>query len=195
MVEIEAKMRVESHEAVRRALRERGAAHRSAVLETNRLFDRADGSLYRGGCGLRVRESRDEVGRCVRALVTYKGPLRIGPYKTREEIEFGVEDAARAVALLHALGFSQVLLFEKRRETWRLGEAEVVLDELPRLGPFVEVEAASESQVRAALEQLGLADRPHIRDSYVTLLIDEARRAGMATAEFRFGDAGSRTPR
>ena len=42
-------------------------------------------------------------------------------------------------SILDALGFMPAMIYEKRRETWRLGATEVVIDELP-FGLFMEIE-------------------------------------------------------
>jgi adenylate cyclase class 2 len=44
---------------------------------------------------------------------------------------------------------------ESRRETWKLGDAEIVLDEWPWLDPYVEIEGPSESTVKDAAATLG----------------------------------------
>lgn len=44
---------------------------------------------------------------------------------------------------------------ETRRETWKLGKAEVVIDEWPWLNSFVEVEADTGEAVKAAAEKMG----------------------------------------
>ncbi len=57
-IEIEAKLRVDSHDPVRDALRDCGAQYLDTVLETNRIYDRPDGSLRHRGCALRLRTAR-----------------------------------------------------------------------------------------------------------------------------------------
>ena len=42
-------------------------------------------------------------------------------------------------AILEALGFTPALVYEKRRQTWRLGKTEIVIDVLP-FGLFMEIE-------------------------------------------------------
>lgn len=45
---------------------------------------------------------------------------------------------------------------ESRRETWQLGDVEIMLDEWPWLKPYIEIEGPSEEQVRVVATQLGL---------------------------------------
>ena len=77
------------------------------------------------------------------------------------------------------------LLFEKRRESWRLDDCKVELDELPQIGTFVEIEGASEDTVQAAREKLGLGDEASITEGYASMV---SRKLGEAGArELRFG--------
>ena len=176
--EIEAKMKVETFDAVRRRLEELGARRVGKVLETNTFFDTPDGRLVREGKGLRVRDSRDmETGKH-RHVVTFKGPQGKEELKNREEIEFSVDDGEAAAALLRAIGFEMILSFEKRRETWELDDCEVVLDELPILGWFVEIEGPDESGVMNLHQKLGLSDRPLIQTAYATMLAQRLEKSG-----------------
>lgn len=73
-----------------------------------------------------------------------------------QEIEVVVSDFQKTIDLLGAAGLTFRSFQESKRETWRLGEAEVVLDEWPWLKPYIEIEAADEAAVRATAEQLDL---------------------------------------
>jgi adenylate cyclase class 2 len=188
-LEIECKIKVASHDPIRAAV-ERGGGHLIArMLEVNHMFDRPDGALRAARCGLRVREIRFvDDPHDADATITWKGPPRGGAFKSREEIEFGVADATSATALLAALGFERVLMFEKRRERWRFGDCLVELDELPFLGRFVEVEGPGEASVSGALADLKLADAERIARSYARMLDDYCRTQGRADRTVRFAE-------
>jgi adenylate cyclase class 2 len=184
--EIEAKMKVDDLDAVRERLRGLKARRVGTELETNTFFDTPDSSLVRAGKGLRIREARGlETGR-VRHVVTFKGPQQKGDLKNREEIEFSVDDGPAAVALLKAVGFEPILSFEKRRETWELDDCEIVLDELPILGTFIEVEGPGEAAVLRVREKLGLAGFPMITAGYATMLARHLRGSGGTITSARF---------
>ena len=168
-VEIELKVRVESHEPLRARLRREGAEFVATVLETNRIYDRADGSIRRAGCGLRIRSSRVLEGSGGGAKMTFKGPAKRGAFKTREEVEVKVGDADAAGEVLERLGFIRRLEYEKRRERWRLGECIVELDEPARLGFFVEIEGPSDEVIRSVQERLELGSLEHVSTSYVEM--------------------------
>jgi adenylate cyclase class 2 len=127
-IEIEAKFAVPQLDPIRRQLLDRSARLvRPRLQETNLRFDDADGRLARQGRVLRLRTNHD-------TRLTYKAP---GPDpEHRLEVELEIDDAAAARQLLEGLGFQVVLVYEKYRETYALGGAQVMLDELP-FGLFV----------------------------------------------------------
>lgn len=169
-MELECKLAVDSHEPVRDALRAASATRVGRVREFNRLFDRADGSLRAAGCGLRVRQVTLLEGDGPGSSVTFKGPVQKGAFKLREEIETAVADPDSMEMLLVALGYRVHVAFEKLRETWRLGGCLVELDELPRLGEFVEIEGPDDASIQRVMDQLHLEKAIQIRENYVTLV-------------------------
>lgn len=180
MLELEAKMRVDAHEPVRERLEAAVAEYLGTVIEMNCIFDRADGSLLAEGKGLRVRECRVLEGRPVPATITYKGPRMKGELKQREEIETAVADGPEAIELLKALGFRERLSFEKKRETWCLGECLIELDTVPHLGAFIEIEGPAKSQIDHVRRLLALQEAALISDSYVRMLAEHCRAQHLA---------------
>ena len=190
-IEIESKIRVEGHEPIRRALGRIGAEYISRVLETNHIFDRADGSLRRAGSALRIRDIAMIDGRDQKATITYKGPRQKSGLKRREEIETAIDDPDAAKSILIALGYRERLVFEKRRESWRLDACRVELDVVPLLGTFVEVEGPTEEAVNEALVRLGLSELPFVAKGYVALLAERMKTSEERPMEFRFDSAAA----
>lgn len=181
-VEIEKKYRVsrEQTEALRGRLAEVGAAARGGEeFEENTIY---------AGPGLdpkrRVLRLRRVEGR---AVFTYKerGGGASAVKRNREE-ETEVKDAEALAAILEALGYRPALVYEKRRSTYHVGGAEVVLDELP-FGLFVEIEGEEEAihEVEALLD-LGAAEAEH--SPYPELTAREGRERD-GVFEARFGQA------
>lgn len=94
---------------------------------------------------------RDEAGRVTLSLKIVDGD-RI---EDQREIMVTVDDFDNAVALLDAIGCERKSYQETKRELWRLGDVEIMIDEWPFLEPFIEVEGPSESIVRDIAEKLG----------------------------------------
>lgn len=72
-----------------------------------------------------------------------------------KEFEVVVSDFWETVQLLEVAGLPYRSYQESKRETWRLGEGEVVLDVWPWLDPYVEIEGQDEMHVRSMSAQLG----------------------------------------
>lgn len=88
-------------------------------------------------------------------VLTYKEslPARLD-MKHRRENETRVDDPESMELILEALGLLPALVYEKRRETWRLGPTEIVIDELP-FGLFMEIEG-SEKDIREVEAKLAI---------------------------------------
>jgi len=161
--EEEIKAKLDDPEAFHRRLAAQGGRriHPNA-FEVNKLFDRRDGTLRAAGCVLRVRRYDG------RTIFTFKGKAEIDRgLKSRLEEETQVEDGSALERILAALGFEERFVYEKRREVWRLGEVEVMIDETP-MGTFAEVEGTA-SAVREAAANLGLKESGFLRHSYASL--------------------------
>ena len=185
-LEIEAKLKVDSHAAVRAKLCAAGGKCLGQVLETNHIFDNADRALLAGDCALRIRTTQTEAHPIPGATLTYKGPRQDSAFKSRQEIQINVDDGAAAQPLLEALGFIEVVRFEKRRESWELGPCQVELDELPHLGTYVEIEGSEEACISRAQNDLGLGALTHVRENYITLLVDHCRQHNLPTLAITF---------
>jgi adenylate cyclase class 2 len=185
-MEIEAKLKIQSLDALRAKLEARTAQRIGRVLEINYILDHADGSLARRGAALRVRGVTAIDGSQPAALLTFKGPILVGRFKTREEIEVALGNADDTVRILESAGFCVVLQFEKRRESWRLNDCRVELDELPILGAFVEIEGPTESAIDVALSALDLQTAPVADQTYVAMLVAHCNAHGPADRVVRF---------
>ena len=190
--EIEAKFKVASHAAVRRALRRERAKYIATVVQTDRYFDTPDGRLFGRDCGLRIRSVR-----CLRRgaalvdsrpLLTVKATARASTRaKIRHEMQTRLDDEPGVLAVLEAMGLAPTFAVQKRRASYRLGDCLVELDELPLLGCFVEIEAPREEDIPATARRLGIVGEPII-DHYVNLLIAACRAAGKPATGATFDD-------
>jgi adenylate cyclase class 2 len=169
-IEIEAKMKVTDLGVVRERLKAVGAKPAGSVVELNNFFDTDDRSLLAADQALRLRVKRDVNNGTESYIITYKGPRQHGQLKSREENELTVSNDRDAIALLKSLGYGKVIAFEKRRESWKLSDCSVELDELPYLGSYVEIEGPTEENVLAVRKTLNLGDEPVVRASYIALL-------------------------
>ena len=178
-VEIEKKYRLtrEQKDILLNKLREIGAERRGGEeFEENTIY--SGPGLDPRSRVLRLRR----VGK--RALFTYKERFATeSAVKHQREEETEVSDAGALAAILEAIGYTPALLYEKRRSTWHVAGAEVVLDELP-FGLFVEIEG-EEHSILEAENLLGLASAEAEHASYPELTARLGKRVG-EVVEARF---------
>lgn len=161
--EIEVKFYIQDLQAFRERVKLCGAAlTRPRTLESNLRLDTQDHSLQKGGRLLRIRQD-DGV------WITYKADAKVdGGLINRTEIEFGADDFEVAKRLFTALGYQVVVMYEKYREVYRIGDVIVTLDELP-FGNFVEVEGPNRMMIEAVADMLGLNWSLGIATNYLGL--------------------------
>lgn len=151
--EFEAKFLHIDHDDIREKLRARGAdcsvplrVMRRAIIDyPDRRLQSGDPNAY-----VRIRDEGDRV------TLTYKqfSSLTIDG---AQEIVTDVSSFEDTIELFTSIGLEVASLQESKRETWMLGDCEIVLDEWPWLDPYIEIEASSESKIRSVASQLGLA--------------------------------------
>lgn len=150
--EVEQKFALADPAAIRTAMVRLGAVFEPPIDQADTYFCHPGRDFMSTDEALRVRQ----VGET--NYFTYKGPKLDQQTKTRQEIEapIGPGTAAREQfgEILFALGFSPVFTIRKRREPgamiWQGFKVHIALDEVDRLGMFVELEATADDNSLAA---------------------------------------------
>ena len=136
---------------------------RPRMLERNLRLDTEDRQLKETGRLLRIRQD-DQV------RITYKADAEVDDgVISRTELEFNADDFAIAKKLFEALGYQVIVIYEKYRREYRLGDVKVMLDELP-YGDFIEIEAPNKALIDGVVQMLGLDRSTGIGTNYLGLL-------------------------
>jgi len=151
-LEIEKKFRIteEQREEIVGALEEFGAEFVREDFEENMLFSNDD--LFARNAIVRIRRIAD------RTILTFKQRIAgTSDAKHQTEYESEVADADAVRSIIESIGLRAVVVYEKRRKTYKVRNAEVVLDELP-FGEFMEIEgpitAIAEAEMLLGIEEL-----------------------------------------
>jgi adenylate cyclase class 2 len=139
MIEVEVKAHARSFSAVKAKLKEIGAVkskseHQLDTYFNNTLlrdFEKTDEAL-------RIRNTTTEGETSI--ILTYKGAKMDEVSKTRKEIEVNIHDYDKMHSILENLGFKAVANVEKERTTYLFNEYIISLDNVLRVGKFVEIE-------------------------------------------------------
>lgn len=177
-LEIEKKYRLtrKQREEVLLRLPKIGAKREGEEFEVNTLYTGDTLDVTRSVLRLR------RIGN--RGVLTYKQslPPRLD-MKHRREDETRVDDPEAMELILEALGYTPALIYEKRRETWRLAQTEIVIDELP-FGLFMEIEG-SEKDIREVESKLAIKRLKTEALSYPRLVLQHGADYG-GVIESRF---------
>lgn len=147
-IEYEATFQNIDKDEVRQKLKQVGAELlRPEFMQTRSTFNPPSGYDLKGGW-LRVRNEGDKITLSLKVVDGDK-------IENQKEICLKVDDFEEAVKLLKAIGCAEKAFQETKRELWLLDGVEVTIDEWPFLEPFVEVEGASEEEVKSASIKLG----------------------------------------
>jgi adenylate cyclase class 2 len=177
--EVEMKFPVAGFDGIVASLRELQAEFSDPREETDTYFAHPARDFAATDEAFRVRRSGGK------NCVTYKGPKVDTATKTRQELELplppGQDYLAQFATLLEKLGFRRVADVRKRRRKayvpWEGRRVEVSLDEVDRVGTFVELELVADEAHRAdatrSLQSLAarLALTQSERRSYLSLLL------------------------
>ena len=149
------------------------------VHEINLRFDTPEGELANSYRVLRLRQD-------TKARVTYKGPGWVQDgVRARQELEFTVGDFETAKALFEALGYVVVVMYEKYRTTYDIGELHITFDEMP-YGNFVEIEGPNGPSIQAVAERLGLEWEARSLDSYIAIFERARLKLGFTFRDLSF---------
>jgi adenylate cyclase, class 2 len=185
--EIEAKLRYDRHEDLKKVLEGQSASFTGSRIQRDAYYDDESGTLAARGIALRLREERDTGNpAATRAVITFKGPLEDSKLKKRAEVNLEVAGGEKAELLLMCLCYHRVMVIEKKRSTWNLTGCEIALDELPLIGRFVEIEGPDEAAVDLTQQKLGLSGLVHIPLSYTRLIAAEVQRRGLDMTDATF---------
>lgn len=183
-LETEIKIRISNREAIRRRLRKLGyRVHSRRVFESNLVFDSGDGKLRNKGELLRIRRAGQD------ALLTYKGPSRGGPHKSREEIETTVSDANALEQILERFDFRPVFRYEKyRTEYSRRGSRGIITFDTTPIGDFLELEGPPK-WIDDTARALGHEPPEYITRSYGGLYVEYCKKRGIEPSNMVFGSS------
>lgn len=150
--EIEAKFLDVDFDDIRDKLKKLGATCEQPMrLMKRAIINYSDKKLYNDDKAfVRVRDEGNKI------TLTYKSHAQKSVDGARE-IEVEVSDFDKTVELFEKIGLEVFSIQETKRETWRLGQAEVMLDEWPWLKPYIEIEASDVETVQMVAQELGFS--------------------------------------
>ena len=162
-LEIEVKFYITDRSPISENIQQIGGISSGRALEVNTRFDDSQQSLYKKGELLRLRKTAGD------NILTYKSlPEKTDRrFKVYNESEMSVSDSEIAIQILNHLGFHAQQVYEKWRESFKLGATHLCLDEMP-YGNFLEIEGEPE-EIQSVAAGLGLDWEQRILMNYLEI--------------------------
>lgn len=180
--EIEIKLPIDHPEEIKEKLLSKGFQEEAIVHESDTYYNSMYHDVKKLGEALRIRKIRDLSTGQTRAQINFKGKKMDHVSMSRQEYETDVENPECMEQIIIALGFSPEAGVQKTRCYMKRDEMTACLDQVDRLGDFLELEVmVSEASVREnylqmmneLLEELGLSMKDTLRTSYLGMLSGE----------------------
>jgi len=173
MKEIELKFKIDKPDLIRKKLKKERAKFLGKTFERTFKFDTKNNDLKEQGKFLRIRTG-------FKSTITFKRKIKPKDkdFKEREEIELEISDPEKMKKILENLGFTKKWIMEKYREKYELGSAEIVIDKLPKMGNFIEIEG-SKTAIHKTAKILGLNLKDGITSTYWGLWENYRKKHGI----------------
>lgn len=175
MREIELKFRVDDLDKFIKKIEELGCVVGDTINQNDTIYvanldntDSIEGSIW-----LRVRKVNDKIE------MNYK--KQAAKKSESQEIEFGVDDYEKANSFLKALGYKEWVRVNKKRRYSKYENANLCIDEVERLGSFVEIEylidendknTNYEDELLKVAEYLGIDTEKQVHSHYDTMIAE-----------------------
>lgn len=178
--ETETKFKITSPTAVRKRLGKIRAKRLSRRYERDIYYAARETTLRGTVIRLRTVGGKDGI-----FTVKYPSGKASSVFKEREELETRIGDRKVFQNMLRVLGFRPQFRKEKKRETYVWKDAKILIDELPYIGWYVEIEAGRR-RIRELAGKLGLDMKAAIPETYMTIFSLYKIRHGCPNVELIF---------
>lgn len=136
------------------------------LIQVDEYFDTAGQALQTEDLTLRLRT----INGIVRVAMKSSRVRITETVHKRIELEFAAANEREVREQIAKQELIATAIYEKQRWRFKTDDSKVVLDKLPFIGTFVEVEAASPKRINSILNLLNLSTDDAVRDNYTELL-------------------------
>lgn len=178
-LEIEVKFRVGNTKPYGEKLQKLGAKLVESGLERN--------IKYKGNGLEKTKDLLRLRSYCGKSIITHKSKPKNAPkgFKAREETEITVDSLQNAKKIIEGIGFEKSWIYEKNRQVWFLDGVEVLIDELPLIGNFIEIEG-TEKEIEFTAKKLGFDMKDAITKNYEKLYKEYIKGNGLSEEDLVF---------
>lgn len=143
----------------------------SHMRQLDEYYDTPDGQLKKQDLVVRIRSNGEK------KTIALKSPRIDLPsgMTNRIELEFLSAEGEKVHEQLLSQGLNSNEAAEKERWTFIYHDCEIVLDKLPFIGSFIEIEGPSEDAIKEVVHLLDLSSCQIVQKNYGELMMDKFR--------------------
>lgn len=145
------------------------------ITQRDEYYDTSTESLRHHDLTLRLRTANDKL------LIAMKSPrvFLTDAIHDRIELEFTAADRDEVTRAINRYQLRPTAITEKRRWRFVSKEFTILIDQLPFIGSFLEIEGPSVQKINEIVSLLGLPERAAVNKNYSELLEDKLREIGL----------------
>lgn len=178
--EIETKFKIDDIKPIKQALRKAKARFISRAVERDVYYDNKFARFP--GWVIRLRNTGGNKGAFT---IKLPGEKSGSMFKIREELEAAVSNVSEFDKVLKSVGFRPCFIKEKIRETYKSGQLKVLIDKLPYIGLYIELEGPKRAIKRTA-DLLGLDPAEGSSDTYMDIFEAYKKAAKKPNLKLKF---------
>jgi len=171
MIETEIKHRIKNKNKLNKIKLKlkKNAEYKKKEKEINLVFDSSDYYFKKNNFLLRLRKDSKNT-------LTFKSPVKNkSDFKERKETEIQVKNFDKTKKLLEEMNFFPVFVYEKKREHYEFDGTEILVDELPFIGFYLELEGTKKG-IEETEKVLGLKTKNRITKNYLKLFLEYKKK-------------------
>jgi predicted adenylyl cyclase CyaB len=146
------------------------------LQQRDEYYDTVTEDLEKQDLSLRLRNTNGKV------LVAMKSPrvFLTATIHDRIELEFAAADPDEVLKTIARYGLKATAITEKRRWEFQRDDFKILVDKLPFIGCFVEIEAPSVQRINEIVSMLSLSRDQGVNKNYSELLEERLSEIGLA---------------
>jgi predicted adenylyl cyclase CyaB len=175
--ETELKLKLRSKDEFDRILFwcEKNIGNASVMDQRDEYYDTAKEELRNQDLSLRVRRVDGTVMIAIKSPRVFLTPT----IHDRIELEFTAADAGEVTSKIAHYGLRATAITEKRRWSFQNDDSKILIDLLPFIGYFVEIEAPTVERINEVVLILGLTKEQGVNRNYSELLEERLSEIGL----------------
>ncbi|MDD5606635.1 MAG: class IV adenylate cyclase [Candidatus Pacebacteria bacterium] len=169
-MEIEIRTKIDNLSSFENKIKKLGFKFKKETKQTDQYFGEIN--LYKKIGYAFLMRVRQEKNKC---FLTYKGS-KLYKDGVWEEYNFEIKNHQQAVKMLEDMGLEKVISVKKKRKEYFLNNITICLDNIEKLGKFIEIElvsnkASGKKKLKDLMKKLGIKENQVIHKGYITMLL------------------------